>query len=364
MSSSLGQLFRISSFGESHGLAIGVIVDGCPAKLPLTIDELQVELNRRRPGQSILTTARQEKDRVEILSGVQDGLTLGTPIAMIVRNDDARPSSYQNLKSVYRPSHADYTYQAKYGIRPSTGGGRASARETIARVAGGAVASKLLAATYGIRITAWVDSVHHVRCPDLDTASITRDLVDAHAVRCPHSSTAARMHAVIDAARRNLDSVGGVIRCAIFGVPPGWGEPVFHKLEAQLAQAMLSLPATKGFEFGSGFAGTLLYGSEHNDAFTTKEGRITTFTNHSGGIQGGISNGEPIIFRVAFKPTATIGKPQATIDEDGQSVLLQARGRHDPCVLPRAVPIVEAMAALILADALLLHRARANLNLS
>jgi chorismate synthase len=318
-----------------------VVVDGCPAGLPLTSEEVQAELDRRRPGQSILTTPRQEEDRVEILSGLFEGHTLGTPIGMLVRNKDARPSSYADFKEIYRPSHADYTYQAKYGLRNWMGGGRASARETIARVAGGAVALKLLNSWVpGLRVTAWVESVHQVRMPEVDPTGVTREQVEAHPTRCPHPATAEAMFEAV-------------------GVPPGWGEPVFNKLEAELAKAMLSLPAAKGFEVGSGFAGTLLRGSEHNDAFVMREGEVRTASNRSGGIQGGISNGEAIVMRVAFKPTATIGKAQATVDQQGQERELAARGRHDPCVLPRAVPIVEAMTSLVLADALLLQRARA-----
>lgn len=363
MSSTFGTLFRISSFGESHGGGVGVTVDGCPAGLPLTVEEIQAELDRRKPGQSILTTPRQEDDRIEILSGLFEGRTLGTPIGMLVRNKDARPSSYADFKDVYRPSHADYTYQAKYGIRNWMGGGRASARETIARVAGGAVALKLLTSLFpNLRVTAWVESVHTVRMPEMDARTITRELVEANPVRCPHSETAEAMFGAIDAARRDQDSVGGVVACAAVGVPAGLGEPVFGKLEAELAKAMLSLPAAKGFEIGSGFSGTLLTGSQHNDPFLMCEGRVATETNRSGGVQGGISNGEAILMRVAFKPTATIGKPQKTVSEGGDERELSARGRHDPCVLPRAVPIVEAMTALVLADALLMQRAREGLS--
>jgi chorismate synthase len=359
VSSTFGHLFRITSFGESHGGGVGVIVDGCPAGLPLEVEEIQAELDRRRPGQSILTTPRQEEDQVEILSGLFEGRTLGTPIAMLVRNKDARPSSYEDFKDVYRPSHADYTYQAKYGLRNWMGGGRASARETIARVAGGAVAQKLLSTAFPLRVTAWVESVHTVRCPELDPLAVSRSDVEANPVRCPHAETARAMFAAIDDARRQQDSLGGVVACAAAGVPPGWGEPVFAKLEAELARAMLSLPAAKGFEIGSGFAGTLLTGSQHNDEFINVEGQVRTASNRSGGVQGGISNGEAILFRVAFKPTATIGKAQRTVDEAGHARELKARGRHDPCVLPRAVPIVEAMTSLVLADAFLLQRARA-----
>jgi chorismate synthase len=360
MSSTFGHLFRITSFGESHGGGVGVVVDGCPAGLTLCLDDIQAELDRRRPGQSVLTTPRQEQDRVEILSGLFEGKTLGTPIAMMVRNTDARPSSYADFKDIYRPSHADFTYQAKYGIRNWMGGGRASARETIARVAGGAVALKMLTTMLpGLRIVAWVESVRDIKMPALDPAEVSRQSVEAHPTRCPHPETADAMFKAIDQARRSLDSLGGVVAAAALGVPPGLGEPVFGKLEAELAKAMLSLPAAKGFEIGSGFAGTLLTGSEHNDAYVMRDGRVTTESNRSGGIQGGISNGETIVMRVAFKPTATIGRSQRTVDQNGQERELAARGRHDPCVLPRAVPIVEAMTALVLADAVLMQRARA-----
>ena len=360
MSSSFGQLFRITSFGESHGGGVGVIVDGCPAGLEISVEEIQAELDRRRPGQSLLTTPRQEEDLIEIFSGLQSGVTLGTPIGMMVRNKDARPSSYSGFAQVYRPSHADYTYQAKYGQRAASGGGRASARETIARVAGGAIAAKLLRTAFPeLRVTAWVESVHQVRCPEFDPALVTREMVESNPVRCPDAETAKLMFESIDRARRDRDSVGGVVTCLAQGLPPGWGEPVFDKLEAELAKAMLSLPASKGFEIGSGFAGTLLRGSEHNDEFYMRGEQVATRTNRSGGVQGGISNGEPISFRVAFKPTATIGKPQATVDDSGAEVELAAKGRHDPCVLPRAVPIVEAMTWLVLADAYLRQRARA-----
>ncbi len=335
-------------------------MDGCPAGLELSVEEIQAELDRRRPGQSLLTTPRQEEDAVEILSGIQEGRTLGTPIGMLVRNKDARPSSYSGFAQVYRPSHADYTYQAKYGVRAASGGGRASARETIARVAGGAIAAKLLqSALPELRVTAWVESVHRIECPEFDPASVTREAVESNPVRCPHQETALAMFEAIDKARRDRDSLGGVVTAFAQGLPAGWGEPAFDKLEAELAKAMMSLPASKGFEIGSGFAGTRLTGSEHNDEFYIQEGRVRTRTNRSGGVQGGISNGEPLHFRVAFKPTATIGKVQRTVDESGQEVELAAKGRHDPCVLPRAVPIVEAMTWLVLADAYLRQRARA-----
>mgnify|MGYP003804855917 CR=1 FL=1 len=349
MSSVFGTLFRVATWGESHGVSVGGVVDGCPPRIPLTREEIQRELDRRRPGQSDIVTPRNEADEVRILSGVYNGMTLGTPIAFEVLNKDQRGSAYDNQKDVFRPSHADFTYQAKYGIRAVEGGGRASARETLARVAAGAIARKMLTLAAGIRIVAYVERVHDIAMPEIGIAP-TEAEVDATIVRCPHIETAGRMIERIKAVRAQGDSVGGIVRCHIIGAPAGLGEPVFDRLEADLAKAMLSIPATKGFEFGSGFAGTLLKGSEHNDLFIRKDGAIGTATNRSGGIQGGISNGEEIVFRVAFKPTATILRPQATVDRDGNASEILAKGRHDPCVLPRAVPIVEAMAALVLAD--------------
>jgi len=363
MSSTFGRLFRVTTFGESHGGAVGAVVDGCPPRLPLTEADLQPQLDRRRPGQNALTTDRQEADRVEILSGVQDGVTLGTPIAVMARNRDQRPGDYGDLARIPRPSHADFTYQEKYGIRATSGGGRASARETLARVAGGAIAEKWLHEEYGVEIVAWVSGVGAVHTTDIDRATVTRAQVDAHQVRCPDDEAAEKMTAAITGARADQDSVGGVITCVCRGLPTGWGEPVCDKVEALLAHGMLSLPATKGFEIGSGFAGTTLRGSAHNDAFVARPGgspnSLGTATNRSGGVQGGISNGEPVLFRVAFKPPATIGRQQETVDFDGQPQTLAAKGRHDPCVVPRAVPIVEAVAALVLADLALLQRARA-----
>jgi len=349
MGSSFGRLFRITTFGESHGAGIGVVIDGCPPRLPLDIAQIQAELDRRRPGQSRLVSQRKEADQVEILSGMLDGVTLGTPIAMLIRNQDARSKDYEEISHAYRPSHADYTYDAKYGIRAIAGGGRASARETAGRVAAGAVAQQLLARR-GVSIIAWVDEVADL-IATVDDATVSRDQVDANDLRCPDAPTAARMIERVEQARKDGDSVGGVIRAVARGVPAGWGEPVFDKLEADLAKAIMSIPAVKGVENGSGFAGTKLTGSEHNDAFHRRDdGTIGTRTNRSGGIQGGISNGEPITLRIAFKPTATIMRPQETVDRDGNPVILTPRGRHDPCVLPRAVPIVEAMVALVLAD--------------
>jgi chorismate synthase len=336
---------------------VGVVVDGCPPRLEISPEEIQRDLDRRKPGQSRLTTPRAEADQVEILSGVFDGETLGTPIAMLVRNADARPSSYTDMKDLFRPSHADFTYEAKYGLRNWQGGGRASARETIGRVAAGAIARKILKQVAGIEVIAWVSRVQSVQAK-VDTASVTLEQVEASMVRCPDAGASQEMVERIDEARTRKDSLGGVVSCVIRNAPPGLGQPVFEKLTAQLAGAMFSLPAVKGFEVGSGFAGTELYGSEHNDPFVPgKDGVPDTSSNRSGGIQGGISNGQPIEFNVAFKPTATIGVAQQTVDRQGNAVTLEARGRHDPCVLPRAVPIVEAMACLVLVDDWLRQRA-------
>lgn len=357
MASELGRIFRIATFGESHGGAVGVVVDGCPPRLPLSVEEIQRDLDRRRPGQSRLSSSRQEMDRAEILSGVFEGLTLGTPIAILVRNEDARPSAYQDIKDLFRPSHADYTTEAKYGIRNWQGGGRASARETVGRVAGGAVARKLLRQAARVEVLGWVRQVHEIDAK-IDPGAVTLSDVESNPVRCPDPAAAEQMAERIDEARRRGDSLGGVVECVARGVPPGLGEPVFDKLEADLARGLLSIPASKGFEIGSGFAGTRLTGSQHNDPFVPGEGgRPRTTTNHSGGVQGGISNGEDILVRVAFKPTATIRLPQQTVDRDGKPRTLEARGRHDPCVLPRAVPVVEAMVCLTLADHWLRQRA-------
>ena len=356
MASTFGQLFRVTTFGESHGGAVGVVVDGCPPRLPLTVEEIQRDLDRRRPGQSAITTPRDEPDRAEILSGIFEGQTLGSPIAIIVRNTDARPAAYADFKDTFRPSHADYTYEAKYGIRNWQGGGRASARETVGRVAAGAIARKLLAVTAKVEVLAYVQRVHTIEAA-VDPDRVTLADVESNIVRCPDAAAAETMIARIDDARRAGDSLGGVVECVCRNVPPGLGEPVFDKLEADLARGVMSLPASKGFEIGSGFAGTRLTGIEHNDPFTTDaSGRVRTVSNRSGGVQGGISNGENIIFRVAFKPTATISQAQQTIDRAGHAVTLEARGRHDPCVLPRAVPMVEAMACLVLADHFLRQR--------
>ncbi len=358
MGNTFGRVFRVTTFGESHGGGVGAVVDGCPPRLELSEQDIQAELDRRRPGQSRLVSQRKELDRVEILSGVSDGVTLGTPILLLVRNQDARSRDYENIRHLYRPSHADYTYEAKYGVRAWQGGGRASARETVGRVAAGAIAQKLLRERFGVSIVAFVESVAHLRA-EVDTQSVEREQVDAHPTRCPVPTVADKIAEVIEQARKDGDSLGGVVGCVARGVPPGWGDPVFDKLEARLGGAMLSIPACKGFEVGSGFGGTSLTGSEHNDPFYADEARrVRTRTNRSGGIQGGITNGEPVIFRAAFKPTATILKPQETVTVHRESATFQAKGRHDPCVLPRAVPIVEAMTALVLLDAALLHHAQ------
>jgi chorismate synthase len=349
VSSSFGQRFRLSTFGESHGPAVGVVVDGCPPRLTIDVETIQRDLDRRRPGQSRLVTQRDEGDRVEILSGLHEGRTTGTPIAMVVTNADQRPGAYDHLKDLYRPSHADWTYRAKYGLRDHRGGGRSSARETIGRVAAGAVARELLRTAAGIEVVGWVSSVHDIAV-DLDPAEVQLADVEADPTRCPHPDTARAMTEAIEAARRDGDSLGGVVTMVARGVPAGLGEPVFDKLDAELAKAMLSLPAAKGFEIGSGFAGTRMTGRDHNDPFVPGPDGPRTETNHSGGVQGGISNGADIVCRVAFKPTATISSPQKTVDVAGNPVELEAKGRHDPCVLPRAVPLVEAMALLVLAD--------------
>tara|TARA_A100001037_G_scaffold304993_1_gene343608 strand:- start:327 stop:1406 length:1080 start_codon:yes stop_codon:yes gene_type:complete len=356
MGSTFGHLFRITTWGESHGGGVGVVVDGCPPNLDITEQEIQVELDRRKPGQSRITTQRKEEDQIQILSGVFEGKTLGTPISMMVWNKDARSADYEEMRVKYRPSHADYTYDAKYGIRNWKGGGRASARETIGRVAAGAVAQKILSQQSGVEIVAYVNRVQNLSF-EVDPSSVTRDQVDANIVRCPDAGMAEQMIDLIDAARKDGDSLGGVVEVVARNVPAGLGEPVFDKLEADLAKALLSLPASKGFEVGSGFGGLEMTGSEHNDPFYSDSGRIRTTTNQSGGIQGGISNGEDILLRVAFKPTATILKEQDTVDVDGNETVLKGRGRHDPCVLPRAVPMVEAMVALVLVDHLLRQKA-------
>ena len=356
MSSTFGQLFRIHTYGESHGGGVGVVIDGCPPRIPVTAAHIQRELDRRRPGQSDIVTPRNEADTAEILSGIHDGLTLGSPISILVRNTDQRPAAYDEMAAKYRPSHADFTYDAKYGIRAPSGGGRASARETIGRVAAAAVARQVLDTLHpGIEVLAWVHSIQELTA-SVDPAAVTAAAIEANIVRTGDPALVEPMIERIKAIRAAGDSVGGVIECVIRNCPPGLGEPIFDKLEADLAKAMLSIPATKGFEVGSGFAGTLLTGSEHNDPFRMIDGQVRTTTNRSGGIQGGISNGEFILFRVAFKPTATIMTAQQTVTAAGENTELSGKGRHDACVLPRAVPIVEAMATLVLTDHLLRQR--------
>lgn len=352
MGNTFGNLFTISTWGESHGGSVGVVVDGCPPRLPLTEEDIQRELDRRRPGQSDITTPRKETDTVEFLSGIYHGRTLGTPIAMNVRNKDARPQAYDEMRDKFRPSHADYTYHNKYGIRAVEGGGRSSARETIGRVAAGAIARKILNLGLGVEITAYVSAIHDIAMPPdaLQDNPPTRELVEANPARCPDPATAQRMIDRIKEIRSQGNSIGGIINCHIYNAPIGMGAPVFDRLEADLAKAMLSIPATKGFEIGSGFAGATMTGAAHNDIFENHEGRIRTASNRSGGVQGGISNGEEIFFRIAFKPTATILQKQKTVTTTGAETEVMGKGRHDACVLPRAVPIVEAMSALVLID--------------
>lgn len=353
MGNRFGTLFSITTWGESHGAGVGVVIDGCPPGLPITAEEIQVELDRRRPGQSDIVTPRKEADAVEILSGIYEGRTTGTPISLLVRNADARSSAYDEMKDKFRPSHADFTYQSKYGLRDPRGGGRSSARETVGRVAAGAIAKKILASA-GVEIRAFLTQVHDIEMPPMaDFPTLAQ--VEATAVRCPHLPTAEKMIERIKAVRSEGDSVGGLIECRMRGVPAGLGDPVFDRLEADLGKAMLSLPATKGFEIGSGFSGARLRGSEHNDLFENRAGEVRTVTNRAGGVLGGISSGEEIVFRTAFKPTATIIQLQKTVDVHGQPAELMGKGRHDPCVVPRAVPIVEAMAALVLLDHWMRH---------
>ncbi|KAJ4720805.1 Chorismate synthase [Melia azedarach] len=362
--STFGTHFRVTTFGESHGGGVGCIIDGCPPQIPLSEADMQFDLDRRRPGQSRITTPRKETDTCKISSGVSEGVTTGTPIHVFVPNTDQRGHDYSEMSVAYRPSHADATYDMKYGVRSVQGGGRSSARETIGRVASGAVAKKILKQFSGTEILAYVSQVHKVVLPEgvVDHDTLILDQIESNIVRCPEPEYAEKMIAAIDAVRVRGDSVGGVVTCIVRNCPRGLGSPVFDKLEAQLAKAAMSLPATKGFEFGSGFAGTFLTGSEHNDEFYTDEyGNIRTRTNRSGGIQGGIANGEIINMRIAFKPTSTIGRKQNTVTREKKEIELIARGRHDPCVVPRAVPMVEAMVALVLVDQLMAHYAQCNL---
>ncbi|MEZ4743148.1 MAG: chorismate synthase [Bdellovibrionota bacterium] len=358
MANSFGNLFKITTYGESHGEAVGVVIDGCPAGIKINTDKIQNWLNRRRPGQSVLTSPRDEKDKVEILSGIEQNTTLGTPITLNVKNSNKRSGDYSDIQNVYRPSHADYTTHAKYGIAASSGGGRASARETIGRVAAAAIAEQVLNTLCPtIEVFAWVDSVKDIKANSKDYSSFSRDIIEQTPLRCPDSEAQKKMEQLILDVKKKGDSVGGTIRCVIKNLPTGLGEPVFDKLEADLAKATMSLPATKGFEVGEGFASCLMYGSEHNDAFAIdQKGKIYTTTNHSGGIQGGISNGQDVLIRVAFKPVATIFKSQQTVNKQKQQITFSPRsGRHDPCVLPRAVPMVEAMVILVIADHFLRH---------
>jgi chorismate synthase len=357
MGNIFGHLFRITTWGESHGGGVGVVVDGCPPRIALTEADIQPDLDRRRPGQSRIVTPRKESDTVQILSGTFEGKTLGTPISMWVRNEDARPEAYSEMATKFRPSHADYTYFAKYGIRNWQGGGRSSARETIGRVAAGAIAKKILREQFGVEVLAYVKQVQRI-VATVDPEKVRFSQVESNIVRCPDSRTAEKMIQLIERMRKAGDSVGGIVEGLARGVPPGWGEPVFDRLEADLAKAMLSLPAAKGFDIGSGFDGIQLTGREHNDPFRMRAGKVRTLTNRSGGIQGGISNGEPIYFRVAFKPVATVMHAQDTVDVKLKNTTLKARGRHDPCVLPRAVPMVEAMTALVLVDHALRQKAQ------
>lgn len=350
MGNSYGKIFTISTFGESHGPAIGVVIDGCPAGLEIDETFVQRELSRRKPGQSKITTQRKEDDTYKILSGVFEGKTTGTPIAIVIENTDQRSKDYGHIATTFRPSHADYTYETKYGFRDYRGGGRSSARETAARVAAGAIA-KLLLNKHGVTIQAFVSQVGEIKAPHYSQMNLNE--TEENIVRCPHAKTAEEMINLIDQVRLDRDTIGGVVTCVVSNAPVGLGEPVFDKLHAELGKAMLSINAVKGFEYGSGFEGIKLRGSQHNDEFYNDGGRIRTRTNLSGGIQGGISNGEDIYFSVAFKPVATIMQDQQTVDNEGKEVIVSGKGRHDPCVVPRAVPIVEAMAALVLADFLL-----------
>lgn len=357
MWNSFGEIYRVTTYGESHCKGVGAIIDGCPANIELTEDDIQPQLDRRRPGQSSISTPRQESDTVTILSGTENGKTLGTPIGVHVPNKDQRPGDYKEMDIVPRPSHADFTYLSKYGIKASSGGGRSSARETIGRVAAGAIAEKVLKEWYGIEIVAWVSGVGDISTNNVNLHNVTRKDVDETIIRCPDPKTSREMIKLIEQVHEEKDSIGGVVSCVIRNTPAGFGDPVFGKLEARLAAAMLSIPAVKAFEFGSGFAGCTMRGSQHNDPFIWKDGKLGTSSNNSGGIQGGITNGEPIIFRTGFKPVATIGQEQTTTDMQGNETILAAKGRHDPCVVNRAIPIVESMAAITILDAALKQRA-------
>lgn len=350
MSSSFGQAFRITTFGESHGGGVGVVVDGCPPRLKIDLEHIQYDLDRRRPGQSKITTQRKESDTVSILSGLnEEGLTLGTPICLLVKNEDQRSNDYNEMKDKFRPSHADFAYVQKYGIRAWQGGGRSSARETIGRVAAGAIAKQVLQNSFGVEVNAYVERIADLKT-EIDPLSVTHGMIESNIVRCPDSELAERMVEKIEAIRKEGNSIGGTVYVVAKGVPAGWGEPIFDKLEADLGKAILSLPACKGIEFGGGFEMTYRTGLEVNDEFQAEDKRVSTKSNYSGGIQGGISNGMPILIRAAFKPTATVLRPQETVDTEYENTTLTGRGRHDPCVLPRAVPMVESMVALVLVD--------------
>lgn len=353
---SLGTLLRVTSFGESHGPAVGAVLEGCPSQLKLDLTAVQAELDRRRPGQSKISTQRKEPDTVEFLSGLLNGETTGAAIAMLIRNTDQRSHDYDEMASLFRPGHADYSYQMKYGVRDISGGGRSSARVTAGWVAAGAIARQLLQQRFGVKIYSYVRSVGQLALA-IDWDAVDPEVIDKNPVRCPDENMAARMQAEIEAVRKSGDSIGGVVECVARGLPAGWGEPVFDRLEADLAKAMLAINATKGFEIGSGFAGSKMRGSEHNDAFYNDNGVVKTKGNHHGGVLGGISTGMPLVFRVAFKPTATIAHLQQTVKVDGEATEFRGRGRHDPCVLPRAVPIVDALTALVLADHALRYEA-------
>ncbi|HKS37442.1 MAG TPA: chorismate synthase [Verrucomicrobiae bacterium] len=357
MGNTCGHLFRITTWGESHGGGVGVVIDGCPPRLELSETDIQPDLDRRRPGQSRIVSPRKESDTVQILSGTFEGKTLGTPISLWVKNEDARPEAYSEMETKFRPSHADYTYQAKFGIRAWPGGGRTSARETIGRVAAAAIAKKILRERHGVEVLAYVRQIQRI-IADVNPETVKVKDVESNIVRCPDRETAEKMIGLIERMRNAGDTVGGIVEGVARGVPPGWGEPVFDRLEADLAKAMLSLPASKGFDVGSGFEGIQLTGTQHNDPFRAKSGKVYTTSNRSGGIQGGISNGQTIYFRVAFKPVATVMVEQETVDIKLKNTTLKARGRHDPCVLPRAVPMVEAMTALVLVDHALRHKAQ------
>lgn len=359
MSNTFGYFYKTTTFGESHGKFTGAVLDGVPGNVALNLDKIQDNLNRRKPGVSKLTSPRKESDRIQVISGLQNNLTLGSPLTFLVANEDARPEDYQNIKNSYRPSHSDWTWEQKFGIKVESGGGRLSARETIGRVISGSVAEQILEAFgFPIKVTAWVDSVGKLQANVKVTP--TREQIDSQSVRCPDIDAAKDFENLILKVKADGDSIGGTIRCQILGVPSGLGEPIFSKVEAELARAMMSLPASKSFEIGEGLMSTQMLGSEHNDAFEVRDGKIFPATNHHGGVQGGITTSLPILFRVGFKPVSTLGKPVESVNLAGEKIMIEPQGRHDPCVLPRAVPIVEAMAYMVILDLFLAHRARNN----